>query len=201
VLESFRGSPWQHHQTGCRVHLAGKTSEAAPPQPIEVLNFSLGLSPNAEETMEDRTKEFELSIWRPARFGRTIEYLERSPGEFERSRLLEQIYAWDPGPIAPWNSILDSQKSSQLRDAFVEKFAPNLPPNERSIQILSEFVDSMRRALAEPNSSCWNDLPLPATESGDAPSMRCDLARAFLLHLDWVTATFAHVPDASVTVR
>jgi hypothetical protein len=170
------------------------------PGPVPLCYTQPLISSNLEEIMDDGSKQFELSIWRPARFSRVVNYVEPIAGGFERALLLEQIYSWDPGSMAPWNSVLDGNKSRLLRDSLVEGFAPNLPPNQRTVQALEDFANSLRLSLEDSDFSSWNDLPQSMPDS-DSSVLRCNLARAFSHYLDWIVSTFRHVPGASVIIR
>src|SRR6056297_418757 len=109
----------------------------------------------------DSSPRFQLSIWRPAQLGRHVEYAitggESSAANlgFDSGRLHEEIYYWHPGQEDVW-AIADGSLAAELREQFVEGFAPNLPPEQRSMERFGEVVANLR-AQAPTLEDDWAD--------------------------------------------
>lgn len=146
-----------------------------------------------------------LSVWRPARLHRQINYsfAESTPGVpggfFDPERLQEQIYAWDPGP----NDVLalPVELSTKFKPALMEDFAPDLLPEQRKMEHFSATIDMLDAELRRSGSSYWGDSQEVEFIAGDMVNLRYNAGLALLHHLRWICKTFEHVPGASVVIR
>lgn len=151
---------------------------------------------------------FQLSIWRPAQLGRLLDYV---PGKgentdsnvaFDSGRLHEEIYHWHPGQEDVWGGIKDPVFCRQLRDQFVEGFAPSLAPQQRSMERFREAVNTLRVYISNADNSEWADLMQIIKVRGSEPiNLRGNAALSLLHHMEWIARTFGTLPGASVTIR
>lgn len=150
---------------------------------------------------------FRLSIWRPAKLPRPIDYFSPPSASEEGGKafcldgIYEQVYAWDPGLDDPFLS-LEKETARKFRDLLFVEFAPNRPPERRSLTHLAEKLEDIKRNIYESESSFW----VPSTqkvdnESGDDINLRLNAARALIIHLEWLIKTFEHLPGACVVIR
>jgi len=111
----------------------------------------------------DAVARFKLSVWRPAQHGRPLDYAFTEAartiagGAFDKARLQEEIYHWHPGQEDVWECINDPMLSSELRDLFMESFAPHRPPEDRSMTKFGEAIARLGAALADDQASTWAD--------------------------------------------
>jgi hypothetical protein len=152
---------------------------------------------------------FKLSIWRAAQIGRNLDYPHRGEKTraapqttFDRNRLQEEIYFWHPGQEDVWGCIENSGLASELRDLFVEGFAPNLSPEDRSMAKFEDAVKRFREILATPKASSWGDaIQMVQIRRAEPTNLRANSALSLLLHMEWILRTFGSVPGASVAIR
>jgi hypothetical protein len=156
----------------------------------------------------DGIARFRLSVWRPAQLGRHMDYALPPDGTplsgnvFDSARLQEEIYHWHPGQEDVWGCIESPSLSSELRDLFVEGFAPNRSPNERSIIEFQKSVERFGAALSKAGTATWADAMQTVRVSRHEPvNLRGNIALSLWHHMDWIVRTFGSVPGASVTIR
>lgn len=153
----------------------------------------------------DSTDLFQISVWRPARNERRMVYADTKEKSAENSqiidneRLLEEIYCWSPGVINIFNGLKNLKSVEQIRSKF-NKFAPNLPPEERSMDQFNLMVKELGDVILEPNSTVWT-----ATEQADPvdsdETISASPMLAVLNHFEWMVRCFGDLPDASVLIR
>ncbi len=153
----------------------------------------------------DSERLFRLSVWRPARLSRTVDYHSAEDGDrtyvFEFQRLQEQVYVWDPEPNDVFAS-LDEDAMKQFRSMLLDNFAPTLDPAKRSVARLVEVVDTLNTKLNEMKTIPWASSPqLVCNDEGEEANLFVNAPLALLNHLRWVSRVFEHVPGASVTFR
>jgi len=151
---------------------------------------------------------FRLSVWHPAQFGRRLDYaltdedMAKAVLVFDRARLQEEIYFWQPGQEDVWGCIQDPSLSSELRALFVEGFAPSCSPEKRSMDKFREAVDKLGTALASDTASTWADtIQMVRAGCNEATNLRSNCALSLLHHMEWILRTFGNLPAASVTIR
>jgi len=154
----------------------------------------------------ESTPRFQLSVWRPARLGRRVEYPRSGDDDaaskitFDSSRLHEEIYYWHPGQEDVW-AIADATIAAELRERFVEGFAPNLPPEQRSMERFREAVAKLH-AYATTVENDWSDLMQTVNpRRQETLNLRGNMTLSLLHQLEWIVRTFGSLPGASVTIR
>ena len=151
--------------------------------------------------------QMHLSIWRPAAIDRRYLYGASQAGKegvfvpIDDAGLLEQVYAWNPGP----NDVLGACSPSvgrQIRERLVDPFASNALPGQRTIR---RFRDAVNEILADhtiQGETFWTDCQETVKLEGDDDiNLRANIALAVLRHFHWVAYVFLDVPQASVLVR
>jgi len=147
---------------------------------------------------------FRLSIWKPFRVDKTLNYSDevRSSSEsyrFDTEHLLEEIYYWHPGQEDPWTCFQQSDALSTVRTVLLEPFDPSVSPNMRSMSNFQRAVQSVRIAFS---NSAWGDAVQTVRTARDhMENLRANGALSLLLHFDWIVRTFISVPRASVSIR
>ena len=178
---------------------------ASRPFSISVV-LDLGISEIAAMPAQPEAR-LHLSIWRPASFQRTYLYgsIDGSGGNgyslLDQSRVLEQIYAWDPGP----HDVLGASTpvvSRRIEYDLLDRFASHRPPSERSV---SHFRQALNRLLDDPqveSGTHWSDCQETVTiETGDESNLRSNVTLGVLRHFLWIARVFSQVPEASALVR
>lgn len=141
-----------------------------------------------------------LSIWRNFSPTRPLAMEDeraswREVGRF--SGLQEEVYSWSLHQD-PFGGIDDDSVRDDLREALLERLDVSLPPTERGIVVLDEFVTKAERAVNEGYAG-----PLPsdsASVSTHTPSEPNPLL-ALALHLKWLVRCFGDRPSVSVSIR
>jgi hypothetical protein len=151
---------------------------------------------------------FRLSVWRPAQLGRPLDYALTERPEigkaiaFDSNRLQEEVYHWYPGQEDVWGCIEPPALSSELRDLFVEGFAPSRSPEQRSMANFQRAVEQLGIALNKNGVSTWADL-MQTVRIGrnESANLRGNTALSLWHHMEWIIRVFGSVPGASVTIR
>lgn len=153
-----------------------------------------------------------LSIWRPAKLERPIDYAASLPNEagertpesgiqFAIQRLHEEIYRWS-SDVDVFSGLSNSTLSMQVSEWLLTRFNSALPPEQRNMTQFGTFVAELKAIAEQPTQTLWLDWPHPTPEEAATTGLiRISPLVAFYHHLAWVHATFQHVPGASVTFR
>jgi hypothetical protein len=156
----------------------------------------------------ENSPRFRLSVWRPARLVRHLDYPSTEDENnavgvtFDSARLHEEIYQWHPGQEDVWAFINSADLVRECRELFVENFAPNRPPAQRSMVQFQLAVSRLGEALALKNASSWADTIQTANVTrSEAANLRGNCALSLWHHMEWIVRTFGSVPGASVIIR
>lgn len=145
--------------------------------------------------------QFRLSVWRPHRAERPIA-LPLLELPFRPERLQEEIYRWTPRDNQVWGSISDATVSKSVRDVLMSTFAPDLPPDQRSVTIFRRTLTLIEALVSPPGVTEWQETAETTAQSRTRSwNLRGNGMLAGIKHLDWIASTFEHVPGASVTIR
>ena len=115
------------------------------------------------------------------------------------SGLQEEVYSW-PLPPDPFGGIDDESVRDDLRKALLDRLDVSLPPTQRRVDVLCEFVVKAERAIKEGHSR-----PLPSDSAPEALSTHTPLEPnpllALTVHIKWLVRCFGDRPNVSVTIR
>lgn len=115
------------------------------------------------------------------------------------SRLQEQVYSW-PLSTRSFGGIEDDGVRDDLREALFGRLDVSLPPAQRSISVLYEFVEKAEQAISDGHAG-----PVPTDSASAAPSTHTPLEPnpllALAVHLKWLVRCFGDRPNVSVAVR
>jgi hypothetical protein len=147
-----------------------------------------------------------FSIWRPARIDRTYLHVTASEYSTERTALLdgsavlEQLYAWDPGPhdFALSSSAVATER---INERLLRRFGEQHPPQERRVH---RFLNAVTELLDDPevqSGTHWSDCEDMVSAGDTELNLRVNAARSMLRHLRWISQVYAEVPGASVLIR
>jgi hypothetical protein len=150
--------------------------------------------------------QLRFSVWRPARIDRIYLRVTGSGSGLERtalldgSAILEQLYAWDPGPhdFASGSSFAVGRK---IKDCLLQPFGEHQPPQERRVQ---RFLNAVTDLLDDGDvqaGTYWSDCEDTLSAGETELNLRVNAALGVLRHLRWIAQVYAEVPDASVLVR
>ena len=149
---------------------------------------------------------FRLSIWRPARLGGPHLQIAGNGNGSERSSLLdagtvlEQIYAWDPGPCDP-GANSSSNAKERLDELLLRPFGAHRPPAERRVDCFVRAVLALLDDPAVQQETFWSDCEETVPTDGSELNLRVNAAMGVLRHFLWVARVYADLPDASVLLR
>lgn len=115
------------------------------------------------------------------------------------SRLQEQVYSW-PLPTDPFGGIDDEIVRDDLREALFDRLDVSLPPMQRGISVLGEFVERAEHAVREGHAGPLLTDPTPTAPSTHTP-LEPNPLLALAVHLKWLVRCFGDRPNVSVTIR
>jgi hypothetical protein len=101
-----------------------------------------------------------------------------------------------------WLNILDGDTELQrevLSSRFIDAFQPMLPPADRSLNKLEEFLEELRAVASSPASE-WSPSATTPLDVGTPPTMVNNLL-ALTHQLTWLVDVFRDLPGASVSIR
>ena len=113
--------------------------------------------------------------------------------------LQEEVYSWSLTQD-PFGSVYDDDMRDDLRDALLDRLNVSLPPAQRSVAVLRDFVERADRAIQEGHSGPLTSDSNPAADAAHTPSEPNPLL-ALALHLKWLVRCFGNRPNMSVSVR
>lgn len=143
-----------------------------------------------------------LSIWRNFAPTHTVAMEDAQAGwrvVGRSSGLQEEVYSWSQIQD-PFGGIDDDNVRDDLHRALLNRLHVSLPPTQRGVAVLNEFVAKAERAIIGGHGG-----PLPAdsasaADSAHTPSEPNPLL-ALVLHLKWLVRCFGDRPAVSVSVR
>ena len=150
--------------------------------------------------MDPESAQARLSIWRDFAPTAPLALQDEEAGwrlVARDSKLQEEVYSW-PLPRDPFGGIDDDDVRDDLRTALLDRLDVSLPPTQRGIAVLREFVAKAEQAIKEGHSA-----PLPsdsAALSTYAPSEPNPLL-ALAVHLKWLVRCFGDRPHMCVSIR
>ena len=147
-----------------------------------------------------------FSVWRPARIDRTYLHVTGNGGSSERTTLLdgsavlEQLYAWDPGPH---DYALSSSSAvvRQINDRLLQPFGEHHPPHDRRVRPFLNAVTELLDDNDVQDGTYWSDCEDAIAAGETELNLRVNAALGVLRHLRWIAQVYAEVPDASVLIR
>ena len=152
--------------------------------------------------MMPEPKQAQLSIWRDFAPTAPVGMHDTETGwrlVTRESRLQEGVYSW-PLPIDAFGGVDDENVRDDLRKALLHRLDASLPPTQRGVNVLCEFVAKAERAIKEGHSG-----PLPSDSASEAPSAHTSLEPnpllALTVHIKWLVRCFGDRPNVSVIIR
>lgn len=149
---------------------------------------------------------FHFSVWRPARIDRVYLHVTGGGSGSERtafldgSAVLEQLYAWDPGPH-DYALSASSEVTRRINDGLLQPFGEHHPPQERRVR---RFLDAVKELLDDSDMQAgtyWSDCEDTVVAGETELNLRVNAVLGVLRHLQWIAQVYAEVPDASVLIR
>ena len=151
--------------------------------------------------MAEMSNPLRLSIWRsfsPKRPILTQGSDDQAPQVLDSDNLQEEIYTWQTAE-APFDGIADEDVRKELRERLIDRLNASLPPSERGISVIKEFIESAETALASGKSE-WT-MSQSAPDDDDEVADQVNGLLGVTLHLKWLFNCFADRPGISVSVR
>ena len=144
----------------------------------------------------DPNVHFRLSIWRDYTPPRIVALrTEQTGGQVvaPEHEMQAEVYSW-PSRTDVWAGIPNEEVRRRLIDKLLERLDFTLPPAERSLVVLSDFIAAAEQAIAN------GDAGLVPIAAGDA-TVAMNPLLALVLHLKWLIQCFADRPGISVSIR
>lgn len=148
----------------------------------------------------DTNVQFHLSIWRDYTPPHSVALRSEQTGEEQtgfqvitpENGLQAEVYSW-PLRTDVWVGIPDEVVRNRL-GKMVGRLDVTLPPSERSLEVLDDFVVEADRAI---ESGTAGSVPVGV---GDA-TVELNPLLALVLHLKWLIRCFKDRPGISVSIR
>lgn len=150
----------------------------------------------------DTNVQFHLSIWRdytpPHRIAlSSSEQTGDKQTEFQvvtpENELQAEVYSW-PLRTDVWVGIPDEEVRRRLLDKLLDGLDVTLPPADRSLVVLGEFVNEAEHAI---ESGAAHSVPVGVGEA----TVEFNPLLALVLHLKWLIRCFNDRPGISVSIR
>ena len=149
----------------------------------------------------DTNVQFHLSIWRDYTPPHSIALRSEQTGDKQpgfqvmtpENELQTEVYSWSLRTDV-WVGIPDEEVRRRLFDKLLIGLDVTLPPADRSLVVLGEFVNEAEQAIA---SGAAGSVPVGV---GDATAEFNPLL-ALVLHLKWLIRCFNDRPGISVSIR
>ena len=151
--------------------------------------------------MAEMSIPLRLSIWRnfaPKRSILTQGPQNPGPQVLDSDNLQEEIYTWQTAE-ALFDGITDEDVRQDLRGKLIDRLNVSLPPSERRIGVLNEFIKSAETAHASGKSE-WTTSQSSLNDDEETAD-KINSLLAVTLHLKWLSDCFADRPGISVSVR
>ena len=151
--------------------------------------------------MAEMSNPLRLSIWRnftPKRPILTQGPQNQGPKVLNSDNLQEEIYTWQTAE-APFDGIADEDVRQELRGKLIDRLDASLPPSERGIGVLNEFIESAETALADGETE-WT-ISQSTLNDDEEISDQINGLLAVTLHLKWLSDCFADRPGISISIR
>lgn len=152
--------------------------------------------------MDHERAQARLSIWRDFTPTHSLALQDEEAGWQIVTRdtgLQEEVYSW-PLPPDPFGGIDDDNVRDDLREALLDRLDVSLPPTQRGIAMLREFVAKAEQAIIEGHAGPLPSASASAIHSTHTPSEPNPLL-ALALHIKWLVRCFGDRPNISVSVR
>jgi len=125
-------------------------------------------------------------------------------GQFPpHTTVYEEIYTWTP-PFDVWSCFARKIDKDRVSQQLIHGHITDAPSDQGTMEELQKVVDELRRIVATPESSSW----VPTTDEGFSGAdddseleAQCNGVFALLHQLEWIWATFRHLPNCVVTIR
>lgn len=146
---------------------------------------------------------FKLSLWKDYVPQRTliatqVEENGQEPKVIPQENLQEEIYSWHTFED-PFGGVTDAKLRERLHHALVKRLNPSLPPSQRRIDVLKDFVQLAEKAIVDHKVE-WA-LGHGTSHHNDSVVEPLNSLLALKLHVDWLLVCFAARPGISVSVR
>ncbi len=151
--------------------------------------------------MAEMSIPLRLSIWRnfaPERQILTQDPQNSKPQVLDSDNLQEEIYTWQTAE-ALFDGIKDEAVRQDLRRKLIDSLDISLPPSERRIGVLNEFIKSAEAAHESGNSEWTNSQS--SLDDDEETADKINSLLAVTLHLKWLSDCFADRPGISVSIR
>lgn len=142
----------------------------------------------------DSNDQLFLSIWRDYTPPHVVAlHAEPTGGHVVAPPLQKQVYEWRLRTDV-WAGIPNDEVRRRLGDQLFDRLDVTLPPAERSLAVLSDFIIAAEQAIASGHAG------LVPVDVGDA-TIGMNPLLALVLHLKWLIRCFADRPGISVSIR
>ena len=159
------------------------------------------MSSDGATVSPDTNVQFHLSIWRdytpPHRIALNSEQTGDKQPEFQvvtpENKLQAEVYSW-PLRTDVWVGIPNQDLRERLSEKLLGRLDVTLPPAERPLEVLGDFVVEADRAI---ESGAAHSVPVGVGEA----TVEFNPLLALVLHLKWLIRCFKDRPGISVSIR
>ena len=146
--------------------------------------------------------KFTLTIWRNFVPSRPLAINTQEDGRqlFDSdSGLQEQVYCW-PLREDAFAGVFDNKCRKDLHDQLVNRLADSIPPSERSLDVLREFIATSEKVIDEGKVNCVQSESRIEENAVDEEHDQVEVNSllALTIHLKWVVSCFGGHPGISV---
>lgn len=141
-----------------------------------------------------------ISIWRPFTPEKSLTF---HTGQSKNVTVVgpemafqQEAFTWNAREDV-WGGLIDSEIRTQLSERLIGDFQPTLPPMDRGITKLENFLEAAEAAAV---NSEWSNSGQQLERDGETP-VRLNSLLAFCVQLRWICQVFKDIPGASVSVR
>lgn len=145
-----------------------------------------------------------VSVWRP--FVPSSPLLMNAPGTDlptvrqltdDTGGLQQEVFTWRMLED-PFGGIADANDRAQLKETLLTAMALDVPPQERSVQSLKNFI-ARATAVLDAGGVEWTGSQSSLTDTDEERNLNPLLA--LVNHLSWLVDVFDGQPNISVSVR
>ena len=145
--------------------------------------------------------KLKLSVWRDFVPSKSL-VLRAASGADQQisvdSDIQQEIFCWHMRED-PFGGVLDANVRVRLHELLIERFEASKPPSQRHFQAINDFLKEAMTVI-DANQAEWTVSQDSPADDEDAPR-RLNPLLGLVLHIKWLSESFAGQPGVSVSIR